>query len=348
MNTEQRVEKKADRDDDVFETELHDPYNSLNREITESEVNTLLREYGIPTPLHNLKLYQRAFIHKSYVRKPGNTFTKPDDCPMELKSKSNDRLEFVGDGVLECITKYYLYTRFPKADEGFMTDTKIALVKNDALGQLILDMGLEKWYVLSKHAEVKNTRKNVKKLGNLFEAFLGALFLDFNKISVKDEDGWFSNTFLCGPGFQMAQIFVTKIFDKHVNWSSILENNDNYKNQLQVLIQKEFKCVPQYIEMPYLRHPLRGAEPSMTPSASSLPDSGFCMGVYLCLGQSIHHLRFEEAVPFKQYGNFHNIHQEMSLKRRVFILLGQGQHKIKKKAEQMACSMALQVITTMT
>ena len=68
------------------------------------------------------------------------------------------------------------------------------------------------------------------------------------------------------------------------------------------------------------------------------------MGVYLCLGQSIHHLRFEEAAPFNQYGNFDNIHQEMSLKRRVFILLGQGQHKIKKKAEQMACSLALQNI----
>jgi len=311
----------------VIETELHDPYNPINREITESEVNTILNEYGIPTPLYNLKLYQRAFIHKSYVRRPGTTFTKPDDCLIDLKSKSNDRLEFVGDGVLECITKYYLYTRFPKADEGFMTDTKISLVKNDALGQLILDMGLEKWYVLSKEAEIKNTRRNVKKLGNLFEAFLGALFLDFNKIPIKDENGWFSNTFLCGPGFQMAQIFVTKIFDKHVNWSKILENNDNFKNQLQVIIQKEFKCVPQYIEIPTITQ-----------------DGGFCMGVYLCMGQSIHNLNFEEAIPFKQYGDFNSIHQEMSLKRRVFILLGKGQHKIKKKAEQLACSVALQDI----
>lgn len=317
---------------DEEDAEMYDPYNSFNREITETEVNAILREYGIPTPLHNLKLYQRAFIHKSYVCKPGqNSFTKPADCSMELKTKSNDRLEFVGDGVLECITKYYLYTRFPKADEGFMTDTKISLVKNDALGQLILDMGLEKWYVLSKNAEMKNTRRNVKKLGNLFEAFLGALFLDFNKIEVKDEDGWFQNTFLCGPGFQMAQIFVTRVFDKHVNWSRILENNDNFKNQLQVLIQKEFKCVPQYLETPLLDN-----------------SGAFRMGVYLCIGQSIHHLKTEEAVPFQQYGNFENIHQEMSLKHRVFILLGQGQHKIKKKAEQMACSNALQTITGKT
>lgn len=322
---------------DEEDPELYDPYNPLNCEITEAEVNTILKEYGIPTPLHNLKLYQRAFIHKSYVCKtPGqNPFTKPADCQMELKTKSNDRLEFVGDGVLECITKYYLYTRFPKADEGFMTDTKISLVKNDALGQLILDMGLEKWYVLSKHAELKNTRKNVKKLGNLFEAFLGALFLDFNKIPIEDKDGWFQHTFLCGPGFQMAQIFVTHVFDKHVNWSKILENNDNFKNQLQVLIQKEFKCVPQYLEETHLLNPSMGMGTDITT---------FYMGVYLCIGQSIHHLKAEDAIPFSHYTNFENIHQEMAQKHRVFIRLGQGQHKIKKKAEQLACSAAIQAI----
>ena len=45
-------------------------------------------------------------------------------------------LEFVGDGVLELITKYYLYRRFPKANEGFMTEKKIAIVKNESIGKL--------------------------------------------------------------------------------------------------------------------------------------------------------------------------------------------------------------------
>jgi hypothetical protein len=50
---------------------------------------------------------------------------------MPLHTKSNERLEFVGDGVLECITKYYLYRRFPKENEGFMTEKKIAIVKDE-------------------------------------------------------------------------------------------------------------------------------------------------------------------------------------------------------------------------
>ena len=90
---------------------------------------------------------------------------------------------------MECITKYYLYRRFPKADEGFMTEKKIALVKNEHIGKLALQMGLNKWFIISKHAEEKNIRNNLKKLGCLFEAFIGAIFLDFNKISVNDENG---------------------------------------------------------------------------------------------------------------------------------------------------------------
>jgi len=314
------------------EVYILDPYNPVNVEITEFEVNAILKQYGIPCPLYNFSLYKRAFIHKSYVYKSTQdssiqkVMPQPTECQVGLKSKSNDRLEFLGDGVLECITKFYLYKRFPDADEGFMTDTKIALVKNDALGQIVLDMGLEKWYIISKNAEIKNTRRNVKKLGNLFEAFIGAIFMDFNKMDIEDSKGWFQNVFYTGPGFQMTQIFITHIFDRHVNWSKILETNDNYKNQLQVLIQKEFKCVPFYLEL------------------ESTIENGFQMGAYLCLGQPIFSMQPSQAIIFDQVKTFERIHELMCQQHRVFILLGQGTHKIKKKAEQMACEQALQEI----
>ena len=83
-----------------------------------------------------------------------------------------------------------------------MTEKKIALVKNESIGKMAYEMGLNKWYILSANAEEKKTRTNLKKLGCLFEAFLGALFLDFNKISIKDEADWFSNVFVTGPDFK--------------------------------------------------------------------------------------------------------------------------------------------------
>jgi dsRNA-specific ribonuclease len=320
-----------------IETLIYDPYNPLNRQITKSEIETILQSYGINVPIKHFELYKRAFIHRSYTKSPhipaimdsqpkqfGDILVmpKPPSC-LPLFTKSNERLEFVGDGVLECITKFYLYRRFPKENEGFMTEKKIALVKNEAIGRIAYEMGLHKWFILSKSAEEKQTRTNLKKLGCLFESFLGALFLDFNKVEVLDEDEWFKRVFLCGPGFQMAQIFVENVFEKHVNWIELIRNDDNYKNILQVKIQKEFKVTPDYLEI--------------TPYNA---ETGYHMGVYLCLGQPVHGLTHASAIPLSNFGSFQAIHEYMSMHGKVFVFLGEGSHKIKKKAEQMACEAA--------
>ncbi len=310
---------------------IFNPYNPNNVEITLSNVQSILKTYGLPPIVHNINLYKRAFIHRSYTKRPFLENEKqniiiverPNDC-MPLSSKSNERLEFLGDGILECITKYYLYRRFPKENEGFMTEKKIALVKNESIGKLAYEMGLHKFFVLSRHAEEKNTRTNLKKLGCLFESFLGALFLDYNKIDVQDDDAWFKNIFVTGPGFQMAQIFVESIFEKHVDWIELIRNDDNYKNILQVRIQKDFKVTPHYLE---INHDV---------------EKGYTMGVYLCLGQSIHNLDTSDALDFcTMFKRFETIHDYMENNDKIFVFLSQGTHKIKRKAEQIACEKAL-------
>ena len=65
-----------------------------------------------------------------------------------------------------------------------------------------------------------------------------------NKITVKDEEKWFSNVFVTGPGFQMVQKFIENIFEKHINWIELIQQDNNYKNLLQVSLQKEFKITP--------------------------------------------------------------------------------------------------------
>jgi ribonuclease-3 len=330
------TEFKISHDDDIVKTDeglVFNPYNSNNVEITLNQVQSILTKYGVPGKVHNMALYNRAFVHRSYTKRPqlyniqeNITITEqPIDC-MPLHTKSNERLEFLGDGILECITKYYLYRRFPKENEGFMTEKKIALVKNEAIGKLALEMGLHKYYIISKHAEEKKTRTNLKKLGCLFEAFLGALFLDFNKIDVLDEEGWFKNVFVTGPGFQIAQIFIEGIFEKHVDWVKLIQDDDNYKNILQVKIQKKFQDTPHYIEI------------------SHDDDYGYEMGVYLCLGQKIHEVRKENASDFKTFGSFENIQSRFETEGKIFVYLGRGIHKIKRKAEQLACEETLKLL----
>jgi dsRNA-specific ribonuclease len=305
------------------QTILLNPFNPLNVEITLNDVQCILKKYGVNYEIFNIKLYQRAFIHSSYMKKQNMENTEeyvecPKDC-LPLRSKSNERLEFLGDGILELVTKYYLYRRFPKENEGFMTEKKIAIIKNEAIGKIAQEMGLHRWFILSKQSEEKHIRNNLKKLGCLFEAFLGALFLDVNKITIHDEFNWFDSTFHCGPGFQMAQVFIEKIFDEHVDWISLIQNDDNYKNILQVKIQKEFKVTPHYLEL------------------ENDTDEGYYMGVFLCIGQSIHNASLEEQVYLENYDTFQKINDYIQLHGKILLLMGSGKHKIKKKAEQIAC-----------
>lgn len=327
------MDKNGGQDNYIF-----DPYNSLNCEITSMDVQTILKEYGLDMPIHNFTLYKRAFVHKSYIKRPilvnnqnnVKIVPKPDDC-FPLYTKSNERLEFLGDGVLECIAKFYLYRRFPKADEGFMTDTKIELVKNETIGRIAMEMGLHKWFMLSKHTETKHIRTNLKKLGCLFEAFVGALFLDFNRISIHDEEGWFSSVFSCGPGFQIAQIFVEQVFDKHINWANLLKNNENYKRPLQELLQCEFKVTPIPMEISYS------------------VEKGYHMGIYLCIGQSVHNISTihpSQNLSYRQFHSFQEIHKYMALNHKIFVFLGEGYHKIKQTAEQFACKQAIEHLKT--
>ena len=344
MSVNAVIDKEILNDGDVNKEDeelIFNPYNPNNIEITEQQVCDILKKYGVPSKVHNINLYKRAFIHKSYCKRPkiendenGIIIAeKPDDC-MKLKTKSNERLEFLGDGVLECITKYYLYRRFPKENEGFMTEKKIALVKNETIGKMIYDMGLNRWYIMSKNAEEKKTRTNLKKLGCLFEAFLGALFLDFNKISIHDDGKWFDNVFVTGPGFQIAQIFVENIFERHVNWVELLQTNDNYKNLLQVKLQKAFQVTPIYKEIsPYDE------------------EEGYHMGVYLSLNIDSHNMIHTESKHYSDFKTNNSLNKSVleeirdyveNIDNSLYVFLGESKHKIKKKAEQEACRLALE------
>lgn len=356
-------------DDDIIierntegnEITLFDPYNPLNKLIQKEDIEHILQTYGIFEPIHNIDLYRRAFVHKSYIKRPllqnqeNNIIIipKPDNC-IPLYSKSNERLEYLGDGLLECITKYYLYCRFLKKDEGFMTEKKIALVKNESIGKIAMEIGLHKWFIISKNAESKKFRTNLKKLGCLFESFLGAIFLDFNKqdynmaLSGEETDNnvpMFDMIFQSVSGFKAIQTFIKSVFEKHVDWVELIQTDTNYKNILQVILQKEFKVTPQYLEI-------------KTKKNDESETSGFHMGVYLCLyASNIIHTNLQirnerdiqtylagEELNISMFHSFKDIHDYYETHGKVFILLGDGHHTTKKEAEQFACENAIQHI----
>jgi len=106
LNTSQPAQGKNILNDmDIIQCDdgyIFNPYNQENREITLSEVQSILSSYGIPTQLNNFELYRRAFIHASYTKRPQlenareniKIMPQPANC-MALRTKSNERLEFM-------------------------------------------------------------------------------------------------------------------------------------------------------------------------------------------------------------------------------------------------------------
>lgn len=108
----------------------------------------------------------RAFIHRSYLNENKN------------ESESNERLEFLGDAVLEFIVSNYLFVHFSKLDEGHLTALRSKLVNTTSLAQTARELDLGDALYLSRGEEQSGGRTNTGLLANTVEALLGAIFLD--------------------------------------------------------------------------------------------------------------------------------------------------------------------------
>lgn len=116
---------------------------------------------------NNKKLLEQAFIHRSYI----NENTGSHLC-------HNERLEFLGDAVLELIVTDYLYNKYPDQDEGDLTAYRSSLVNAVIIGEVALNLGMNEYLLLSK-GEAKDVGKARSYiLANTYEAYVGAVYLD--------------------------------------------------------------------------------------------------------------------------------------------------------------------------
>lgn len=116
---------------------------------------------------NNEKLLIQAFTHSSYVNEHRHRHYA-----------DNERLEFLGDAVLELTVSQYLYTRFQSMSEGEMTKLRAAIVCEPSLVQLAHELEFSKLIRLGKGEEIAGGRKRPALLADVFEAFIGALYLD--------------------------------------------------------------------------------------------------------------------------------------------------------------------------
>ena len=188
------------------------PFNKVNKLITKNTVQNILKKYGIFQNINNLDFYQDAMVHESYTINKIKTICSrdnvkivknPDGCVL-LRDTSYERLEFLGDAVIENIIVSYLYRRYPDQREGFLSSMKMNLVNRITLGHLAKVIGLNEYLVIGRTLDdLQNARDEDKILCDVFEAFIAAIYLDFNN----DKHGFLSS-FMSGMGYQVAELFL--------------------------------------------------------------------------------------------------------------------------------------------
>ena len=228
------------------EVPKYNPYNPINRKITMEEVVKILTTHDIHVPINNLAIYQLACVHTSYVSrpdfvpKPGNIVYELVECPegcLPLEITDNERMEFQGDGILQSVMGIYLSERFPDMSEGPLTTFRSKLVNNENLGRMAIEIGLPKWLIISRHIEeVCNGRNNMRILGSMLEAFIGAIYMDNVKNGV-------------GFAYETASRFIINVFETYQDFRKLVTDDSNNKDKILRVYQRLFKHSPNYIKI---------------------------------------------------------------------------------------------------
>jgi ribonuclease-3 len=142
--------------------------------LEESCLRERLAEILERVPFQDASLLQRALTLRSYI------FENPNS------GEDNERLEFLGDAVLNFLSGEYLYRRYPEMSEGEMTSWRSRLVDKPQLAEFATELGIGKWMRLSKGAETDGGRTSSSLLSDTFEAIIGAYFLDSGIEAVRD------------------------------------------------------------------------------------------------------------------------------------------------------------------
>lgn len=142
-------------------------------------------------------LYQRAFTHKSYSQ------------------ESNERLEFIGDSVLNLIVSRYLYYTYPEEDEGFLTSVRIRIVNGKTLARIATQLGLAQYVKMNEKGMRNNWFENPRILEDTVEALIGAIYIDLGL----DAASKFIHTHLLSQLNDVDMLKETNYKDQMIRWA---------------------------------------------------------------------------------------------------------------------------------
>lgn len=175
----------------------------------------LQAEKALTLSFANKALLQRALTHRSYLNEnPG--------YPLE----DNERLEFLGDAILDFVTAEYLYHHFPEMPEGRLTNLRSALVRTERLAFFATSLNLGDHLFLGRGEDESGGRQRVAILCDAFEALIGALYLD--------------------QGLERARAFIHRHIEPALEEVLASDSEKDPKSRLQEIAQSEYQLTPTY------------------------------------------------------------------------------------------------------
>lgn len=176
-------------------------------------INGLLKRLNIKT--NKIDWYERAFTHRSFLNEN-----------RRQSLQSNERLEFLGDAVLELIISEFLFEHHRDKQEGYLTSLRSKIVQTTSLAQVARKLGFDQYLKMSKGEHQNHGEQNPGIMADTFEAFLGALYQD--------------------QGLSACRIFINAHLTSQLD--TLLNNVDiiDYKSHLQEKAQAKNKLTPNY------------------------------------------------------------------------------------------------------
>lgn len=172
-------------------------------------------EEKITYKFKNKNLLLRALMHRSFVNEN-----------LGENKKDNEKLEFLGDSVLNLVTTEYIVANFKKLNEGELSKIKSQIISETIFSSISQDIGLGSYLFLSRGENLSGGRKRHSILGDAFEALIGAIFLDSD--------------------YYTTSKIALKFLINKINHLNEIEGVGDYKTQLQEYIQSKYKITPCY------------------------------------------------------------------------------------------------------
>jgi ribonuclease-3 len=172
-------------------------------------------ETALGITFRNKSLLTRALTHRSYLSE------NPDRPYLD-----NERLEFLGDSILDFVAAEFLYQHFPEMSEGDLTSLRAALVKGETLARFTAELGLPPYLLMSRGEEAARGRERAPLLAGAFEALIGALYLD--------------------QGLDAARALILRFLPAEAERVHHQRLDRDAKSMLQELSQGKLQVMPQY------------------------------------------------------------------------------------------------------